>query len=214
MATDAASRVVRAEKLRGIYPILNDAPHALELARAVLDAGVRVVQYRAKGGVRLERVAALRELTRGCGALLILNDDWHAAIACDCDGVHLGPDDDGFDNVEPVRNAMGARLIGLSCGTFDEIERANQTDVDYLGIGSVFATLSKPDAGPPIGIAGLRDLTARSRFPVAAVGGIAPNNLAAVRRSGVAMAAVISAIASAPQPREAARELVQGWNAG
>ena len=145
------TRAARAELLHGIYAILNDEIQTLDLARAVLDAGVRIVQYRAKNGIRAECARALRELTRERDALLILNDDWRAAVAYDCDGVHLGPGDDGFTAVAPVRNIMQERLIGLSCGTAAEIRDAGGSDVDYLGIGPVFETSSKSDAGRPLG---------------------------------------------------------------
>jgi len=197
MATHAPARVTRAarvELLHGIYPILNEGARTLELARAVLDAGVRIVQYRAKNGIRSECVRALRELTRERDALLILDDDWRAALAYDCDGVHLGPDDDGFAAVATVRNAMQECLIGLSCGTESEVRDAGDSDVDYLGIGPVFETASKSDAGAPLGIDGLRSLASQTPLPVAAIGGITVARLDAIRRSGVAMAAVISAV--------------------
>ncbi len=197
MATHAPARVTRAarvELLHGIYPILNEGARTLELARAVLDAGVRIVQYRAKNGIRSECVRALRGLTRERDALLILNDDWRAALAYDCDGVHLGPDDDGFAAVAAVRNATQECLIGLSCGTASEVRDAGDGDVDYLGIGPVFETASKSDAGPPLGIDGLRSLASQTLLPVAAIGGITVARLDEIRRSGVAMAAVISAV--------------------
>ncbi|HEX8805338.1 MAG TPA: thiamine phosphate synthase, partial [Candidatus Aquilonibacter sp.] len=152
----------RAEKLRGIYVIVNEDARAPDLARAVLDAGVKVVQYRAKGGVNLGHIQLLRQFTLAHQALLIVNDDWRAALAYDCDGVHLGPDDEGFGDVATMRAALGDRLIGLSCGTLDEVRFANGEDVDYLGIGAVYATGSKADAGTPIGIDSLRALAAQS----------------------------------------------------
>jgi thiamine-phosphate pyrophosphorylase len=215
MATHAPARVTRAaraELLHGIYAILNDEMQTLELARAVLDAGVRIVQYRAKNGIRAECARALRELTRERDALLILNDDWRAAVAYDCDGVHLGPGDDGFTAVAPLRNIMQERLIGLSCGTAGEIRDAGGSDVDYLGIGPVFETSSKSDAGRPLGIDGLRSLASQTRLPVAAIGGITIARLDEIRHSGVAMAAVISAVTSR-QPRTAAEGLVSRWSA-
>jgi thiamine-phosphate pyrophosphorylase len=215
MATHAPARVTRAaraELLHGIYAILNDEIQTLDLARAVLDAGVRIVQYRAKNGIRAECARALRELTRERDALLILNDDWRAAVAYDCDGVHLGPGDDGFTAVAPVRNIMQERLIGLSCGTAAEIRDAGGSDVDYLGIGPVFETSSKSDAGRPLGIDGLRSLASQTRLPVAAIGGITIARLDEIRHSGVAMAAVISAV-TARQPRTAAEGLVSRWSA-
>jgi thiamine-phosphate pyrophosphorylase len=207
MATHAPARVTRAERvelLHGIYPVLNEGVRTLDLARAVLDAGVRIVQYRAKNGIRSECVRALRELTRERDALLILNDDWRSALAYDCDGVHLGPDDDGFAAVAAVRNAMQEYLIGLSCGTESEVRDAGDSDVDYLGIGPVFETASKSDAGPPLGIDGLRSLASQTLLPVAAIGGITVARLDEIRRSGVAMAAVISAVT-------AAERLVSRW---
>ncbi len=205
------TRSQRAELLRGIYVIVNEEPRALELAGAVLAAGVRLVQYRAKKGIDGDRIRALRALTRECGALLVVNDDWKAALEYDCDGVHLGPGDAGFDRLAPVRQALRERLVGLSCGTIAEVRAANASDVDYLGIGSVYATYSKSDAGSPIGSAGLRALAGASRVPVAAIGGIDAQRLGEVRRSGAAMAAVISAIAGAADPFSAAAELVNAW---
>ena len=212
MATHALGPVTRegrAALLRGIYVILNENERALELARAVLDAGVRIVQYRAKRGIVLERLHALRALTRECGALLIANDDWRAAAEYDCDGVHLGPGDGGFEQVALVRAALPERLIGLSCGTIAEAHTA--TGADYLGVGSVYATASKDDAGDPIGIEGLRAIVRETPLPVAAIGGIDASRLAEVRSAGAEMAAVISAIAGADDPGRAARELVAAW---
>jgi thiamine-phosphate pyrophosphorylase len=216
MATDEATRVTRAElaaRLYGVYAIVNEDARTIVLADAALAGGVRILQYRAKGGIQAEHLQGLRKRTRACGALLIVNDDWRAALAFDCDGVHLGPDDEGFAMVAPVRAALGPRLIGLSCGAVDEAQRANAEDADYLGVGAVYATASKADAGTPIGTDGLRAVAAASRYPVAAIGGITTASIDAVRVSGVAMAAVIAAIAAAADPELAARTLVERWHA-
>jgi thiamine-phosphate pyrophosphorylase len=215
VATHAPARLTRrrrAELLHGIYIILNEEPRMLELARAVLAAGVRIVQYRAKGGIVPEHVRTLRALTRERDALLVMNDDWRAAEEFDCDGVHFGPGDAGFERVAPVRVALPERLIGLSCGTLDEVRAANASDVDYLGVGSVYATTSKADAGAPIGTQALGALAKAAAWPVAAVGGITAASLPEVRRSGAAMAALISAVACAAQPQRAAQQLVDTWN--
>lgn len=217
MATDEAAllaRTRRAERLRGIYVIVNEDARVVEIGRAVLDAGVKVLQYRAKGGVNIGHLQLLRQQTLAHKALLIVNDDWRTALKFGCDGVHLGPDDEGFAAVAPVRKALADRLIGLSCGTVDEIRYANVQDVDYVGIGAVYATASKDDAGAPIGIDGLRAIAAESWCPAAAIGGIGLAQLDAVRATGVSMAAVISAVASAPDPGVAARALVERWHAG
>jgi thiamine-phosphate diphosphorylase len=215
MATNEAALVTRAHRaalLHGIYAIVNEDGRALSIAQVALEAGIRIVQYRAKAGIVAERLQILRDRTRQHGALLIVDDDWRAALAFDCDGVHLGPGDDGFELVSPVRAALGDRVIGLSCGTVEEAERANDEDADYLGVGSVYATTSKTDAGEPIGIDGLQRVAAAARYPVAAVGGIGIAQIDDVRHSGVAMAAVISALASGSDPRAAALELVARWS--
>ena len=212
MATNAAARVTRrqrAELLRDIYVIVNEDARAIELAQAVLTAGVRILQYRAKTGLSGDRLRALRALTRERDALLIMNDNWRAAVEFDCDGVHLGPDDAGFDRVASVRAMLPERLIGLSSGTIAEAKAAG--DADYLGVGSIFATGSKNDAGEPIGLDGLQAIAACTLLPIAAVGGLTAARLPEVRRSGAAMAAVISAVAGAPAPRCAARELIEAW---
>ncbi|MBV8583573.1 MAG: thiamine phosphate synthase [Candidatus Eremiobacteraeota bacterium] len=214
MATDAhvtPSRVRRAALLHGIYAIVNESAGALELARACVDAGIRIVQYRAKRGFVTATLQSLRTLTRDWGALLIVNDDAEAAVEFDCDGVHLGPGDDGFADVARVRARVAQRLIGLSCGTEAEARAAG--DADYLGVGSVYCSASKDDAGEPIGIAGLLRVARASALPVAAIGGIDAFTIADVRRSGVAMAAVISAVSAARDPRAAAEALVRVWRA-
>ncbi len=211
MAAHASARVARAAKLRGIYAIVNEGePNPVEIARAALAGGVRIVQYRAKRGIDPARLRALRDATAEAQALLIVNDDWRAALAFDCDGVHLGPGDDGFGAVATVRAAIGERLIGLSCGTPQEVDAANAAGADYVGIGAVYATASKADAGAPIGVEGLRALAGRSAVPVAAIGGIGADRIPAVAETGVAMAAVISALA-ASDPERAARDLVARW---
>ena len=216
MATHETARVTRARRaarLHGIYAIVNENgrdPRAY--VTAVLAAGVRVVQYRAKGGIVAESLRTIRELTRDADALLIANDDWRAAIVFDCDGVHLGPDDDGFTQMPLVRAQLEDRLIGLSCGSVTEARGAQLTEVDYLGVGSVYATASKSDAGVPIGLEHLRAVAQSTKLPVAAIGGITAENLEDVRATGVAMAAVISAISNAASPGDAARALVGMWS--
>jgi len=215
MATSATPRIARlqrAELLDGVYAIVNEGPRLLQIAQAALEAGIRIVQYRAKTSFSAENVGALRALTQRRRALLIVNDDWRAAAQLDCDGVHLGPGDSGFDCVAAVREALPDRLIGLSCGTLDEVRRANGSDADYLGAGSVYATRSKSDAGAPIGIAALQALVEASAVPVAAIGGITPEKIADVRRTGAAMAAVISALAGPADPARAAADLVAAWD--
>lgn len=207
-----ALRAWRAARLRGIYTIVNEGgPDPVALAHAATHAGVAVLQYRAKRGIAAATLHRLRALTHACGALLIVNDDADAAVRFDCDGVHLGPGDAGFDDIARVRRTVGERLVGISCGTLEETLTANADDVDYLGAGSVYPTASKTDAGDPIGIGGLSRIVRASRVPVAAIGGITEVNVAEVAACGAAMAAVISAISNASDPGAAAQRLVGTW---
>lgn len=201
-------------RLRGIYAIVNENERdALAIARAALEGGVRIIQYRAKRGIVAANARALRDLTREYGALFILNDDWRAVETYDADGVHVGPDDAQSHEMTHIRNALSGRILGVSCGTEDEARAAEASGADYIGVGSVYATGSKADAGDPIGIAGLTRVSRSTTLPVAAIGGIAIASLADVRATGVAMAAVISAISGAQDPRLAASMLVSTWNA-
>ncbi len=146
-------------------------------------------------------------------ALLIVNDDWRAALAFDCDGVHLGPDDEGFAAVASMRAAFGDRLIGLSCGTVDEARSLTRR----MSTTSVSAPSMRPHRKPMPASRSASMGCARSpprRWnPVAAIGGIGPAQLDEVRATGVAMAAVISAVADAVDPKAAAQALVERWNA-
>jgi len=201
--------------VRGIYAIVNEGERdPVAVARAALRAGVRIVQYRAKRGVVPATAIALRRATLECGALCIMNDDAEAALRYAYDGVHVGPDDRGFTDVAGLREIVGAGLIGVSCGTVEEAVAAEAGGADYLGVGAVFPTATKPDAGEPIGVDGLERVASATALPVAAIGGIGLANLAEVRATGVAMAAVVSAIAGARDPQAAAEALVFAWNEG
>lgn len=201
-------------RLRGIYAIVNEGqPNPVDLTRAVLAGGARIVQYRAKSGIVPEHARAMRALTRECGALFLLNDDWRAVPAYDADGVHVGPEDAQPHEMAQIRAALEDRILGVSCGTPDEAIAAQAGGADYIGVGAVYATGSKADAGDPIGIAGLLRVAAATTLPVAAIGGITLAALPEVRATGVAMAAVISAISGAPDPQGATLALVHAWDA-
>jgi thiamine-phosphate pyrophosphorylase len=199
------------DRFSGIYGIVDLAAGPAPLAQldALLGAGIRIVQYRAKAGVDREVVRALHARTVALGARLIVNDDFAAALLAD--GWHAGQEDLAGRDVASLRAALGTRIFGVSCGLPDEARRAESFGADYVGTGPFSVTGSKADAGAAIGAAGVRAVVDATRLPVVAIGGIGPENLAEVARSGAAMAAVISAIASAPEPEAAARDLVRRW---
>lgn len=201
-------------RLTGIYVIVNEGdPHPLSIARAALAGGARILQYRAKTGIISGNARALREMTRDHGALFILNDDWRAVREYDADGVHVGPEDARLDRLAQVREGIGDRILGVSSGTEDEARLAHRGGADYLGVGAVYATSSKADAGAPIGIAGLHRVLSAAPLPAAAIGGITLDSVAEVRAAGAAMAAVISAVSGAADPQAATQALVRAWRA-
>ena len=190
--------------------------HAEPLAYvdALLRGGIRLVQIRAKSGIDTPLLRGIVARIRSHAGRAIVNDD--VELALEADGVHLGQEDAALHDVRDLRARLGARAIGLSCGKQPAEARAvDRTLIDYLGAGPIFATQSKGDAGGPIGSERLcaSSSSMQRRCPVAAIGGITLASLPRVRETGAAMAAVISALASAPDPESTARALVHAWNA-
>ena len=201
-----------AHRLHGIYAIVDaSAPDPVQLMCELLDGGIRIMQYRSKGGISPAHARTMRHLTYDRDALFILNDDWRAVDRFDADGVHLGPDDAQKDELPAIREQLRGRILGLSCGTQDEARSAEIVGADYIGVGCVFATTSKTDAGEPIGIAGLKRVASATSLPVAAIGGIDLMNIPQVAMTGVAMAAILSAFHSGGNPSDVARQLIARW---
>lgn len=127
------------------------------------------------------------------------------------DGVHVGQDD---QNVAEVRRVLGDNaIVGVSAGTCDEAERAILDGADYIGVGSVFGTRTKKDAGTPIGPQGLVRIVecVHHRLPVIAIGGVNEQNASQCWRAGADGVAVISAIMQSEQPGVVAEQLRQGF---
>ena len=196
--------------LTGIYAIV-DAEEGDPFAQLddVLAGGVRLVQYRAKTGVDRAVLAALHARTVAANALLIVNDDLAAIDAAD--GVHLGQEDLLALDRTTLRAAHPAKILGISCPDVVTSHEAEELGADYVGVGSMYATRSKNDAGEPIGCRGIRAVVEAIGIPVAAVGGITLATIPEVRSTGAAMAAVITAISRASDRRAAARALVDAW---
>ncbi|HMI21393.1 MAG TPA: thiamine phosphate synthase [Gaiellaceae bacterium] len=163
---------------------------ALETARIAVEGGATVVQWRLKDAPRVdvvERGRATRSLSARHGVPFVVNDDLEAALMLGADGVHLGRADEGAEAAKEH-----GLMLGLSVATLDEA-RAAAALADYIGAGPVWATPSKPDADPPIGIDGLREICAAVSTPVIAIGGIDASNAAECIRAGAAGVAVIRA---------------------
>ncbi|MHA1152777.1 MAG: thiamine phosphate synthase [Alphaproteobacteria bacterium] len=188
-----------------------------EVVAAAVRGGATLVQLREKTFSDAELVEAARALKgrlAPLGVPLIVNDRVEAAKAAGADGVHLGQDDLDAARARAILGPAG--LIGGSAGTPEEAARIDKGLADYVGIGTVYATATKPDAGLPIGIAGLTALAAAlAPLPVVAIGGIGATNAAPVMASSAADGiAVVSAICGAQDPEAAARTLRREIDAG
>lgn len=179
-----------------------------EIIGAALRGGATLVQYREKNACTRQMLAEatrVRDLCHAYGVPLIVNDRVDIALAIDADGVHVGPDD---MPVALARQLLGRdKIIGASAGTVEEARAAIADGADYLGVGAVFATSSKADAGEPIGLEGLTQIVRISTLPVVGIAGINTSNAASVIHAGATGIAVISAIVSADDVERATREL-------
>lgn len=196
---------------RGIYAIVDTAvsSEVAALTEAVVAAGISIVQLRAKAGVDRDLLHRLLSIAHGAGATLIVNDDIEAGLLAD--GVHLGIEDSGGIDLAELRRQLAGKILGLSCGTPDEVRAATMLGADYAGAGPIFGTQSKTDAGAPIGVSGVRAVVNAAGIPVVAIGGITVDRIAQVRESGATMAAVISALAGS-DPVRSATALIAAWN--
>ena len=187
-------------------------PHGVRATvEAAVAGGVSAVQLRDKHASGRELMALAVELLdvlAGSGVPLLVNDRLDIALASGAHGVHLGQSD--LDVRLARRLAGPGFVIGLSASRPEEIADVHSLPtgtVDYLGVGPVFPTSTKPDAQAAVGLAALAELCARSTLPCVGIGGITARNAAAVWAEGVDGLAVVSAITGAPDPRAAAAHL-------
>jgi thiamine-phosphate pyrophosphorylase len=178
-----------------------------EFLRAALHGGVDIVQLRVKESSGAAILAAARRFARICathGALFILNDRPDLVAQAGADGVHVGQDDVPATR---ARTLVGPeRIVGLSTHTPAQIEAAGLVDVDYIGVGPVHETPTKPGR-PAVGLELVRYATEQAQRPFFAIGGITTENLASVRAAGAERIAVVRALTEAPDPEPVAREL-------
>lgn len=190
---------------------MSEGRNSVEVVEAMLQAGIRFVQYREKeksGLDRYEQCLAIRELTRKYGAAMIIDDFVDLAIAVDADGVHIGQED---LPVQVVRRLLGPdKLIGLSTHEPAQLAKANELaeQLDYVGVGPVYATQTKKTA-LPVGLEYVTYAAQHSRLPFVAIGGIKEHNIQAVAQAGARQVAVVSDITSAPDIQGKIKRLAQ-----
>ncbi|MFC1858975.1 thiamine phosphate synthase [Thermodesulfobacteriota bacterium] len=183
----------------------------VDIVRAAIQGGATVVQMREKKATTNEMITlgrALSEITQAAGVPLIINDRIDVALAINADGVHVGPPDDMPASL--ARQILGPnRILGVSAESPEIARQAARDGADYIGVGDVYGTGSKEDAGKPIGLTGLKSVIAASVLPVVGIGGIDHSNAAGVIEAGADGVALISAVVGSQNPEKAARELRQ-----
>lgn len=183
-----------------------------------------VVEEAVKGGVTLVQLREKEASTRNFYNLavqlkemldrhhipLIINDRLDIALAVDADGLHIGQEDMPYD---VVRALLGKdKIIGLSVESVEDAERANELDVDYIGISPVFSTATKVDTAPALGIEGAKCINSLSKHPSVGIGGIHLSNVEEVIAAGCDGVSVVSEIMDAEDPKAAAHLLIDRIN--
>jgi thiamine-phosphate pyrophosphorylase len=205
-----------------LYAILDassfsDSESLFFAAEELLAAGVTLIQYRNKSGDPQTMLSQARELrtqsrTRvsaphGPGSFprLIMNDRSDLCLAAEFDGVHVGQDD---LSPESARKIIGhERWLGVSTHNSPQVIEADKTSADYIAVGPVFATESKTNPDPVIGLAGVQQARALTRKPLVAIGGITRANCRSVMKAGADSVAVISDLIR--DPRKSAEEFLR-----
>jgi thiamine-phosphate pyrophosphorylase len=180
----------------------------VQIARRAIAGGADVIQLRDKtcDCVYFRSCAEeIRHIARDAGIPLIVNDRLDVALQSGADGVHLGQGDTPLKFARRV--APKDFIIGISAGTLQEALDAERDGADYIGLGPVFPTASKDDAGKACGLELLREVKSRVSVPVVAIGGIGHRNAAEVISAGADGLAVISAVVSQDDITAAARDL-------
>ncbi len=212
--------------MRGYYAIVDVDPvefgdlAALETRAAErLAAGPCCLQLRAKGADAAALFAAatrLRDLCRAARVPFCVNDRLDVALAVGADVVHLGQDDLPLADARRVRALAGAErmVIGFSTHNLGQARAAAAGGADYIGFGPVFATASKANPDPTVGVATLAEICGVVAVPVVAIGGVTLEAAVEVARAGAVAAAVIAAVDRAPDPAAAGRAVAAAFARG
>jgi len=191
---------------KDLYTVVEDA----------LKGGITLFQFREKGEgalegrEKVELAIKLQNLCKKYNVPFIVNDDIELALEIDADGVHVGQDDLGVDE---IRKLMPDKIIGLSIGNEEELKQSKVEYVDYVGVGPVFVTQSKDDAGGAIGYEGL-ELMRKSlpTMPLVAIGGIQTQHIKDIMKTNVNGVSIISAISYSKNIEKTVREMNEQFN--
>ena len=182
----------------------------LDIVQAAVNGGATIVQLREKECSTLEfiqQALSIKEFLKIHNVPLIINDRLDVAQAIEADGVHLGQTD---MPLETAKGILGdTMIIGISAECLADAITAEEGGADYLGVSPIYATPTKTDTAPALGLEGLREIRKAVRLPLVGIGGLNKGNAADVIRYGADGVAVVSAIVAADDPEDAARELMQ-----
>ncbi len=185
----------------------------LEILQCAVRGGVTCVQLREKNcPVRdfLEQANSIKGYLNAHNIPLIINDRLDVALAVGADGVHLGQLDMPLPVArEILKNSM---IIGISAESLQDAIEAEKGGADYIGVSPIYATPTKTDTAPPLGLEGLREIRNAVRTPLVGIGGLTKDNAGEVIKHGADGVAVVSAIVSADDPELATRELLKTVN--
>jgi len=180
---------------------VNSYEQLFEIAKRSVESGVDIVQLRDKFGTAKDILSFSKrmiEVTQG-RVPLIINDRVDLTLECGADGVHLGQDD---ISISSARKMLGTQsIIGSSCQTFEQAQKAQKDGADYIGFGSVFKTLTKPQRNP-MDLNLLKRISEEIEIPVFAIGGITLENIAGIQVLGINRFAVCRAICQANNVKE------------
>ena len=182
----------------------------LEIVRAAVEGGVTCVQLREKGcSTRefIEQALAVKNFLKDRGVPLIINDRVDVALAVSADGVHLGQTDMPLKAAQKI--VGDSMIIGISAESVEDAVEAERGGADYLGVSPIYATPTKTDTAPPLGLEGLRRIREAVSLPLVGIGGLNQYNASEVIKNGGDGVAVVSAIVAAGDPAGAARHLKQ-----
>jgi thiamine-phosphate pyrophosphorylase len=212
LAPPEAAGPQRRERLRTarLYFVCDARPGGEDpeaLLRAALNGGVDIVQLREKalGSNVTERSSqTFRRLCDTYGALFIVNDDPHLALACDADGVHVGQDD---ASAAEAREALGPdAIVGLSTHSEEQIAAAGEQPIDYMSVGPIWETPTK-EGRPAVGLTLVEHAAESAARPFFAIGGVDPSNAGQVVEAGARRLGVVRAIRDAEDPAAAAESI-------
>ena len=209
--------LIHTERMRrfetaGLYLVTSQTLSAgrstLDIIKMALDAGVQLIQLREKD-IAVRELAILAEKARAItaqyNALLLINDRIDVALATGADGVHLGQED---LPVQHARRIAPDMIIGASTHSEEEALRAQEEDASYINIGPLFPTGTTKVAIAPLGIEGLKMISAVARIPFTVMGGIKAEHIPELLDSGARTIALVTAVTAAPDPTAAATELL------